>query len=97
MKNLIIITVFFFFVLSPYTGYTKTRVTTEGVIVDYNKKTVTLSQDGKKITVPRKSIPHHFKIKKGTKVYAELNAEEEIKKIQKAIKEADKKTKSKKK
>ena len=93
MKGLTIVLMFLFLCTLPCTGYTKPRVTVEGVIVDYNKKTVTLSQDGKKITVPRKSIPHYFKIKKGSKVYAELNAEEEIKKIQKAIKESDKRGK----
>ena len=42
----------------------------EGTIVSYSKHTVTLSQKGKKVKVPRKAIPTSFKIKTGNYVYA---------------------------
>ena len=64
------------------------NVTLEGIIVKYDKNTVTLSQRGKRITVSRKNIPKHFKLKTRKKVYAILNSEEvmkEIKKIRKQI------------
>lgn len=53
----------------------------EGIIVSYNKNTVTLSQRGKKVKVPRESIPDFFKIKGGNKVYAVIKAEKLMKKL----------------
>ena len=55
--------------------------TIEGVIIKYDKKTVTLSQNGKKIKVPRKSIPDYFKIRGGNKVYAVINTAIILKKM----------------
>ena len=55
------------------------------MIVSYNKNTVTLSQNGKKVKVPKKSIPSHFKIKGGNEVYALVSAEEVMKKLKKEI------------
>ena len=72
------------------------NVTLEGIVVKYDKNTVTLSQRGKRITVSRKNIPKHFKLKTGKKVYAILNSEEvmkEIKKIRKQNQEQKQKQK----
>ena len=84
MKTILINVVLSFFVLPLISGAV-TRVTVEGVIVAYDKKTVTLSQNGKKIKVPKSSIPHYFKIRSGNKVYAELNPKKAVKKIKKVI------------
>lgn len=73
------------FSVLPFSSGAVTKVTVEGVIVAYDKKTVTLSQDGKKIKVPKSSIPHYFKIRSGNKVYAELEPKKIMKKIKKAI------------
>lgn len=72
MKKFIIIVTVFSFSYCAFSGIVRSsRV--EGIIVAYNKSTVTLSQRGKKIKVPRKSIPDFFKIRSGNKVYALLN------------------------
>ena len=73
--------------------------TIKGVIVKYDKKTVTLLQNGKKIKVPRKSIPSYFKIRGGNKVYAVVNAAMILKKMkqQKTKKRAPASTKKSKK
>lgn len=71
----------------------------EGIIVSYNKDTVTLSQRGKKIKVPKKSIPSFFKIRSGNKVYAIIDRGKLKKDSKRAIdqnqKERDKKEKPK--
>ena len=58
----------------------------EGIIVSYDKKTVTLSQGGERTQVPRKAIPSHFKIKSGNQVYALFDGKDVMKKL---IKEKD--------
>ena len=60
-------------------------VKVEGTIVSYSKHTVTLSQRGKKIEVLRQSIPGHFKIRGGNKVYAIIDAEQLMKELKKVI------------
>ena len=94
MKIILIIILFSFLAL-PLFSSAVSRVTVEGVIVAYDKKTVTLSQNGKKVKVSRKSIPDYFKIRSGNKVYAELNPKKAVKKLQKVIQQ--KKIRSKKK
>ena len=80
MKTIIIIFILSLF-FTPFSSIAKTKAKIAGVIVKYNKKTVTLSQNGKKIKVPRKFIPDYFKIRGGNKVYAVLNAETLLKKM----------------
>ena len=65
------------FVLSSY-GYALVAgpVRVQGVVVSYDKKTVTLKQKTGKIKVPRESIPKKFKLKTGKQVYALLKPEE---------------------
>ena len=76
----IIFTVFLLF--TPFFSSTaKTKAKIAGVIIKYDKKTVTLSQNGQEIEVSRKSIPDYFKIRGGNKVYAVLNAETLLKKM----------------
>lgn len=55
----------------------------KGIIVAYDKKTVTLYQSGQKVKVPRTSIPSHFKIKGGNEVYALFDGEKIMKKLKK--------------
>ena len=86
MKTVLIFSILFF-THTIFSAVSETA-TIQGVIVKYDKKTVTLSQNGKKIKVPRKSIPDYFKIRGGNKVYAVLNAETLLKKM----KVADRKT-----
>ena len=83
MKYLLIITLFTFspFAFSAISGSAKIK----GTIVSYDKNTVTLSQKGKKIKVPKKSIPPHFKIKGGNEVYSLVSAKEVLKKLKKEI------------
>lgn len=61
-------------VLSAISGDAKV----EGIVRGYNKKTVTLFQEGKKVTVPLKAIPSSFKIKKGEKVQAVISKNTKI-------------------
>ena len=56
----------------------------EGIIVSYNKHTVTLSQKGKRVKVPKKAIPSFFKIKTGNKVYAVFDSQEVMAKLKAA-------------
>lgn len=61
------------------------HVVVEGIVLGYNKKTVTLSQRGHKTKVPRKNIPPFFKIEVGKKVHAVYDGRkimEELKKLQ---------------
>ena len=84
MKYILVITALFAFsypVFSAISGTAKVK----GIIVAYDKDTVTLSQKGKRVKVPRKSIPAHFKIKSGHEVYALFTAEEVAKKMQEAM------------
>lgn len=60
-------------------------VKVEGTIVSYGKHTVTLSQRGKKIEVLRQSIPGHFKIRGGNKVYAIIDAEQLMRELKKVM------------
>ena len=86
MKNSLLIIVLLSLFPFTFISSAVTRVTVEGVIVSYNKKTVTLSQNGKKIKVPRKLIPYYFKIQTGNTVYAELDPEKAMKVLKKTIK-----------
>ena len=54
----------------------------QGVVVSYDKKTVTLKQKKEKIKVPRESIPDKFKLRTGKRVYALLKPED----LKKALK-----------
>ena len=47
-----------------------------GVIVSYNKKTVTLKSNGRTVIVPRRTISRKYKLKTGKKVYALLEPED---------------------
>ena len=67
--------------------------TIEGVIVKYDKKTVTLIQNGKKIKLLKKRIPKRFKIKTGNKVYAILNGKKILEKAKKRAPASTKKSK----
>ena len=98
MKTKIIIFTVFLLLTPFFSSTAKTKAKIAGVIVKYDKKTVTLSQNGKKIKVPRKSIPDYFKIRGGNKVYAILNAKTLLKKMKVADKKstAIKKKKTKK-
>ena len=97
MKNIFIIIALIFsqYVFSDV--FSNPRV--EGIIVSYDKNTVTLSQRGKKIKVPKKSIPGFFKIRSGNKVYAIIDRKKFKKKPRRAIdqnqKERSKKGESK--
>ncbi len=74
----------------------------EGMIISYDKKTVTLLQRGRKIKVPRQSISRNIKLKTGKIVQAKIDSEKlmndiiKLKKEQKKNQE-DKKTKKAKK
>ena len=72
-----------------------------GRITNFDKKDVQLFKDGQTTTVPRDSIPKHFKIKPGKYVYAVLKSTDLTERIAKAKKEREakkkKKTKKKKK
>ena len=88
MKHLLIITLLSlsYFTFAAVHGTAKIK----GVITSYDKNTVTLSQNGKKVKVHKKSIPPHFKIKGGNEVYALVSAKEVIEKIKKAIEKENK-------
>ncbi len=85
MKTILVIIIMLSYSVFSFISSAVTRVTVEGVIVAYDKKTVTLSQNGKKIKVPKKSIPHYFTIRSGNKVYAELDPKKTVKKIKEVI------------
>ena len=99
MKTKVIIFTLFFLFTPFFSSTAITKAKISGVIVKYDKKTVTLSQNGKKIKVPRKSIPDYFKIRGGNTVYAILNAEILLKRMkqQKAKKRTPASTKKTKK
>ena len=86
MKHILIFIAFFIFI-SPGFSAIIGPVKVEGIIVSYDKKTVTLSQGGEKTKVPRKAIPSHFKIQSGNQVYALFDGKDVMKKL---IKEKDK-------
>ena len=97
MKVILILSILFF-THTIFAAVSETA-TIEGIIVKYDKKTVTLLQNGKKIKVPRKSIPPHFRIRGGNKVYAVVNAAMILKKMkqQKSKKRSPASTKKQKK
>ena len=74
MKKLLL---YLTFVLSSY-GYALVAgpVKIQGIVVSYDKDTVTLKQKNVKIKVPRESIPKKFKLNTGKRVYALLKPEE---------------------
>ena len=84
MRNIIIILAALFFSQTAFSAIVGS-VKVEGIIVSYSKHTVTLSQRGKKIEVLRQSIPGHFKIIGGNKVYAIIDGEQLMKELKKAI------------
>ena len=92
MKHILIFIALFIFIPSVFSAIIS-PVRVEGIIVSYDKKTVTLSQGGEKTQVPRKTIPSHFKIKSGNQVYALFDGEDVMKKL---IEEKQKKDKIKK-
>ena len=68
-----------FVVLFPQFVFSAVGPTVEvfGKIIRYDEKTVTISQEDKrgknKMTVPKESIPKHFKIQTGQCVYSVLD------------------------
>ncbi len=56
-------------------------LTLEGVIVAYDKKTVTLSHRGKRVKVSRKAIPKGIKLKTGKLVKARMSSKAFIKRL----------------
>ena len=84
MRNIIIILATLVFSQAAFSVVVGS-VKVEGTIVSYSKHTVTLSQRGKKIEVLRQSIPRHFKIRGGNKVYAIIDGEQLMKELKKAI------------
>ena len=85
MKYILIFIAFFIFIPSVFSAIIG-PVKVEGIIVSYDKKTVTISQGGERTQVPRKAIPSHFKIKSGNQVYALFDGKDVMKKL---IKEKD--------
>ena len=79
MKTVLILFILFF-THTTFTAVSETA-TIQGVILEYDKKTVTLLQNGRKIKVPRESIPSHFKIRKGNTVNAIVNSKMILKKM----------------
>ena len=60
------------------------NVVMEGMVISYDKKTVTISQKGKKIKVPRSSIPKHIKLKTGKMIEVPVSNKKLMKKIKHA-------------
>ena len=79
IKSLFVLALFFctHFVFAAVIGSAKVH----GVIVKYNKKTVTLNNYGTSVEVSKSAIPNYFKIQTGRQVYAVLKAEEVMKKV----------------
>ena len=97
LKSLGFMPVFMFLSLSAFSAVVGSAKV-QGIIVKYDKDTVTLSQRGQKTTVPRKAIPGFFKIQSGNEVYALFEGEDlmeqlqaEKKKREKAVKKTRKK------
>ena len=88
MKKTFIIMLFGFLPLPVFSAIVGSAKV-EGIIISYNKTTVTLSQKGRRTTVPRTAIPAFFKIKTGNQVYALFDGKE----IREALKKAQKKRK----
>ena len=84
------------FLFTHQTGFSAVSETAiiEGVIVKYDKKTVTVIQNGKKFKLLKKHIPKRFKIKTGNKVYAVLNGKKIIGKTKKRAPASTKKSKT---
>ena len=80
---------FFTFVLISsniaFAGITKDATIT-GRIIKFNARTVTLSQKGRHTKVLRKSIPKHFKIKVGNKVFAVIDSKKTLAELKSALK-----------
>lgn len=93
MKYILVITALFAFSHSMYSAISGSAKV-KGIIVAYDKDTVTLSQKGKKVKVPRKFIPSHFKIKGGNEVYALFSVDEMVKKLKKEMEKENKQKKS---
>lgn len=74
--------VFSFLILFPFFSFSAVGSTVEvfGKIINYDEKTVTISQEDqagrKNVTVPKDSIPKHFKMKTGQCVYSILDRKE---------------------
>ena len=84
MRNIIIILTALLFSQTAFSVVVGS-VKVEGTIVSYSKHTVTLSQRGKKIEVLRQSIPGHFKIRGGNRVYAIIDGEQLMKELKKVM------------
>ena len=95
MKTLMSL-IFFFSCSLAIAGIGK-NTTVSGTIVKFNKKTVTLSQNGHHSKVPRKAIPKHFKIKKGNEVYAVFEGKRVLSSLKKQHKKNMKEYKARKK
>ena len=91
MKTILILSMLLF-THPPFAAISETAII-EGVIVKYDKKTVTLIQNGKKIKLLKKRIPKRFKIKTGNKVYAILNGKKILEKAKKRAPASTKKSK----
>lgn len=84
MKTLIIVIAMILF-SQPTISAIFGHVIVEGIVLGYNKKTVTLSQRGRKTKVPRENIPPFFTIEVGKKVHAVFDGKkimEDLKKLQ---------------
>lgn len=84
MRNIIIILAALIFSQTAFSVVVGS-VKVEGTIISYSKHTVTLSQRGKRIEVLRQSIPSHFKIRGGNKVYAIIDGEQLMKELKKVM------------
>ena len=84
MRNIIIMLATLVFSQSAFSVIVGS-VKVEGTIVSYSKHTVTLSQKGKRIEVLRQSIPGHFKIRGGNRVYAIIDSKQLMKELKKVI------------
>ena len=85
----------FFMALFPFSVWGAIdNVVMEGMIISYDKKTVTLSQKGRKFKIPRKSISQDIKLKTGKIVQIKVDSEKLMNKIIK-LKKKEKKEKQK--
>ena len=50
------------------------RAEVTGIIVHFDKESVTLSQRGKQFKIPRKSIPQHIRIRSGKRITVEIDS-----------------------
>ena len=94
MKILFVTIILFF---SHFVFAAISKLTVQGVVVSYNKNKVVLAQDnGKKVKVPRSSIPKFYKLKTGKRVHATLDSKKLLDLLRKQEERKKKKKKVKK-